>query len=67
MRLKLPCPREKSQKRVFFDVSEDVLMTFCVAGVALVTFHVCEVQNCREAELAVPVGKVAKKKPVFFF
>ena len=25
-----------------------------------VTFHVCEVQDCREAEVAVPIGKVAK-------
>ena len=34
-RLKLPCQWEKLRKRVFFDVSEDVLMSFCVAGVAL--------------------------------
>ena len=26
---------EKPQKRVFLDVSEDVLISFCVAGVAL--------------------------------
>ena len=32
---KLPCLWEKSQKRDFFDVSEDVVMSFCVAGVAL--------------------------------
>ena len=32
---KLPCLWEKPQKRVFLDVSEDVLMSFCVAGVAL--------------------------------
>ena len=25
-----------------------------------VTFHVCEVQDCREAAVAVPIGKVAK-------
>ena len=25
-----------------------------------VTFHVCEVQDCREAEVAVPMGKVAQ-------
>ena len=24
------------------------------------TFHVCEVQDCREAEVAVPMGKVAQ-------
>ena len=35
VRLKLPCLWEKSYKRVFFDVSQDVLMLFCVAGVAL--------------------------------
>ena len=35
VRLKLPCLWEKSQKRVLFDVSEDVVMSFCVAGVAL--------------------------------
>ena len=35
VRLKLPCLCEKLQKRVFFDVSQHVLMSFCVAGVAL--------------------------------
>ena len=25
-----------------------------------VTFHLCEVQDCREAAVAVPMGKVAK-------
>ena len=35
VRIKLPCLWEKSQKRVFLDVSEDVLMSFCVAGMAL--------------------------------
>ena len=34
-RLKLPSLWEKSHKPVFFDVSEAVLMSFCVAGVAL--------------------------------
>ena len=29
---KFPCLWEKSQKRDFFDVSEAVLMSFCVAG-----------------------------------
>ena len=33
--LKLACLWEKSHKRVFFDVFEDVLMSFCVAGLAL--------------------------------
>ena len=31
----LPCLWEKSQKGDFFDVSEAVVMSFCVAGVAL--------------------------------
>ena len=40
---------------------EDVLLSFCVAGVALCdTPRVCEVQDCREAEVAVPMGKVAQ-------
>ena len=33
--LKLACLWGKPPKRVFLDVSEDVLMSFCVAGVAL--------------------------------
>ena len=32
---------EKSQKRDFFDVSEAVVMSFCVAGVAL-----CDIPTC---------------------
>ena len=32
---KWPCLWEKPQKRVFVYVSEDVVMSFCVAGVAL--------------------------------
>ena len=39
--LKLPCLWEKSQKRVFFDVSEAVVMAFCVAGVALRGIPTC--------------------------
>ena len=35
VRLKLPCLWEKLQERVFFDVSKDVVMSLCVAGVAL--------------------------------
>ena len=27
------------------------------------TFHVCEAQDCREAEVAVPMGKVAQTCP----
>ena len=61
VRLKLPCLWEKSHKRVFSDASQDVVMSFCVAGVALCDIPcVCEVQGCREAEVAVPMGKVAQ-------
>ena len=35
VKLKLPRLWKKSQKRVLFDVSQDVLLSFCVAGVAL--------------------------------
>ena len=42
VRVKLPCLWGKPQKRIFLDVSEDVLMSFCVAGMALCTFDVCE-------------------------
>ena len=35
VRVKLPCLWEKPQERVFLDVAEDVLMSFCGAGVAL--------------------------------
>ena len=41
MGAKLPCLWEKSQKRDFFDVSEAVVMSFCVAGVAL-----CDIPRC---------------------
>ena len=51
----------KSRKRIFFDVSEDVVTSFCVAGVALCDIlHMCEVRDPRDAEVAVPMGKVAK-------
>ena len=61
-RLKLPCLWEKSQNRVVLDVSEAVVMSFCVAGVALCDIpRVCVcVQDCPEAEVAVPMGKVAQ-------
>ena len=36
---KLPCLWEKSQERDFFDVSEDVVKSFCVAG-AVLLIHV---------------------------
>ena len=35
VRVKLACPWGKPQKHVFLDVSEDVLMSFCMAGVVL--------------------------------
>ena len=35
VKVKLACQWGKPQKRVFLKVSEDVLMPFCVAGVAL--------------------------------
>ena len=38
---KLPCLWDKSQKRDFFDVSEAVVMSFCVAGVALRGIPTC--------------------------
>ena len=60
VRLKLPCLWEKSHKRVFFDVSEDVSCRFAWQAWHFVTFHLCEVQDCREAEVAVPMGKVAQ-------
>ena len=52
VRLKLPCLWEKSK--------------MCSCGFAwqawnFVTFRVCEVRDPREAEVAVPMGKVAKK------
>ena len=38
---KLPCLWEKSQKCDFFDVSEDVVLSFGVAGVALRDIPTC--------------------------
>ena len=46
-RLKLPCLWEKSQNRLVFDVSEAVLMAFCVAGVAL-----CDIPRVSGARLS---------------
>ena len=45
--LRLPCLWEKSQKRFCFDVSQDVLMSFCVAGVAL-----CDIPRVYAARLS---------------
>ena len=35
VKVKLACPWGKPPQRVFLNVAEDVLMPFCVAGVAL--------------------------------
>ena len=44
VRVKLPCLWGKPQKSVFLDASEDVVMSFCVAGLALcdIPGAVCE-------------------------
>ena len=58
---KLPCLWEKPQKRVFFDVSEDVLMPFCLAGVSLCDIRcVSCVRDRREGKVAVSMGKATK-------
>ena len=50
--------------RVFLDVSEDVVMSFCVASVALCDIpRVCggiSARDRREAKVAVSMGKVAR-------
>ena len=43
--LKLACLWGKPQKRVFIDVSEDVLMSFCMAGKALCDIR-CVQEEC---------------------
>ena len=62
--LKLPCLREKPQKHVFLDVSEDVVMSFCVAGVALCDIRRVSGGMCGhdrgESKVAVTMGIVAK-------
>ena len=65
--LKLPCLWGKSHKHVFLDVSEDLLMSFCVAGVALCDIRrlsggIC-VHRRREIRVAVLMGKVTKTCP----
>ena len=62
VRVKLACLWENSQKR--FEVSEDVLMSFCVAGVALcdircVSGGMC-VHDRREGKVGVSMGKFTK-------
>ena len=64
VRVKLPCLWGKPPKRVFLDVSEDVLMSFCMAGVALcdipcVSAGMC-VRDRREGKVAVSLGKATK-------
>ena len=46
---KLPCLWGKPQKSVFLDVSEDVLMSFCVAGVALCDIRCVSAGMCGES------------------
>ena len=63
-RVKLQCLWEKLPKRVFLDVSEDVVMSFCVAGMALcdirrVSGGMC-VRDRREGKVAVSMGKATK-------
>ena len=56
----------KPQKRVFLDVSEDVLMSFCVAGVALCDIRCVSAGMCvcvrdrRGRKVAVSMGKATK-------
>ena len=65
---KLPCLTGKRPKRVFLDVSEDVLMSFCVAGVALCDIRCVSAGMCvcvclrsrREGKVGVSMGKATK-------
>ena len=61
---KLACPWGKPQKPVFLHVSEDVLMSFCVAGVALcdirrVSGGMC-VHGRREGKVGVSMGETTR-------
>ena len=61
---KFPCLWVKVPIRVFLDVSEHVLMSFCVAGVALcdlrcVSGGMC-VRDHRGGKVAVSIGKTIK-------
>ena len=66
VRVKLPCLWEKPQERVFLDVAEDVLMSFCGAGVALCDIRCVSAGMCvhvrRDSKVAVSMGKVKKKR-----
>ena len=62
--LKLPCLWGKPQKRVCLDVPENLLMSFCVAGMALcdircVSAGMC-VRGSREGKVAVSMGQATK-------
>ena len=64
VRVKLACLWGKPPKRVFVDVSEDVLISFCVAGVALcdircVSRGMC-VHDRREGKVGVSMGEATK-------
>ena len=64
VRLKFQCLWGKRQKRVFLDVSEDVLMSFCVAGVALcdirgVSGGMC-VRDRRETKVPMSMGEATQ-------
>ena len=61
---KLPCQWGKPHKRVFLDVPEDVLMSICVAGLALcdircVSGGLC-VRHRREGKVGVAMGEATK-------
>ena len=61
---KLPCPWGKPQKRVFLDVPEDVVMSFCVASVALCDIRCVSGGMCghdrRWTKVAVSMEKATK-------
>ena len=57
VRVKLPCLWGKPQKRVFLDVSEVVVMLFCMASIALCDIRCVSAGLCvrgrRETKVAV--------------
>ena len=59
--VKVAVPMGKVAKNVSFSTCQKMCSCrFAWQAWHFVTFHVCEVQDCREAEVAVPMGKVAK-------
>ena len=58
---------EELQKRVFLHVSDNVLMAFCVASVALCDSRCVSARICardrREGNVAVPIGKTTRTCP----